>query len=958
MSTLHHKISSESVEFWVEIDGGKLPLEQWAISDPMLLDGKPANVAHLIGLVDEERASFDQGALSVPNEEVANFELFELRGIGLPDPVPFRLELAGQGLISLPNFHIRYGWVSEKGRVQVGYVVNGLFLEKGDQRFVLSDPYYELIRRIDRLNKAGTLDQSDRFDLWADVSELLPDDAKVDNTLAPVKVIRVDSFTVDTNENFDLVPMPIRTRPVGDEGLGELSPELLPPEMQKALADQFSGYTSVRRLYTVPGGYVRLSKSLEKALSVVHKLKDEPIERRRSFIENPEKILQQSLEGVIDPEAISQIFQETEGFISQRVEKFGVWEPTLSVYIQPSQISWLPGEEGPDEQKPGLIVTIPLPNAVVQVSSSEVPYLAKIAEEALSSGQGSLEFQGQKIEVSPDSVEMLRKAAEGIEKINVSSGKTPEKDKPEYVGPIIRTNFEDPQYVLEKKPRKLSDTWDKLPEVLSRGTIPLKHQKACLNWLKEHWASGSTGALLADDMGLGKTLQTLLFLAWVSEEMEKGSVGKMPHLIVAPTGLLKNWMDEEQKHLQSPGLGGLFPMYGSRANTFGRQSRRERLEELSEVGCVLTTYETLRDKINDIFVGVKWGVVVFDEAQKIKNPGSRMTEMAKAINAEFTLALTGTPVENRLSDVWSIIDATNPGHLGSLKEFNNKYNVESNSDAPKELSFNLQADKPPIMLRRMKDEGHLDGLPEKCPPNLVQVKMPKQQADAYVEEVSKAKSSAGNKGAMLGALQSIKKVSLYSGELPPGGLTDEFVSESARLSAMVSVLDGVAQRNEKALIFVEPLNLQEQLVTYLQKRYGLRRPPFRISGQVSGHKRKDYVDAFQDGQEGEFDAMILSPKAGGVGLTLTKANNVIHLTRWWNPAVEDQCTDRVFRIGQNKPVNVYIPMAIHPTYGDASFDVNLHNLLESKRSLSHTALASPEASQRDMEKLFGNTISN
>jgi SNF2 family DNA or RNA helicase len=187
-------------------------------------------------------------------------------------------------------------------------------------------------------------------------------------------------------------------------------------------------------------------------------------------------------------------------------------------------------------------------------------------------------------------------------------------------------------------------------------------------------------------------------------------------------------------------------------------------------------------------------------------------------------------------------------------------------------------------------------------------------------------------------------------------MTDEVVAESARLSATMRLLDDIREQGEKALVFVEFIALQDALIPYLQRRYQLPSPPLRISGSVPGQTRKAHVDRFQSRPKGQFDIMLLSPKAGGVGLTLTAANNVIHLSRWWNPAVEDQCTDRVYRIGQTQNVNVYYPLAVHPRIGDQSFDINLHGLLEQKRALSRSVLASPIASDGDLQALFQKSI--
>jgi SNF2 family DNA or RNA helicase len=204
---------------------------------------------------------------------------------------------------------------------------------------------------------------------------------------------------------------------------------------------------------------------------------------------------------------------------------------------------------------------------------------------------------------------------------------------------------------------------------------------------------------------------------------------------------------------------------------------------------------------------------------------------------------------------------------------------------------------------------------------------------------------------MLEALHGLRRVSLLPDGIEEEGINDQTVQHSARLQALVDVLDEVARRGEKALVFVEFLRVQEMLVPYLRQRYGLARDPQRIHGGTPGARRKRCVDEFQEGKQGQFDVMILSPKAAGVGLTLTAANHVVHLTRWWNPAVEDQCTDRVYRIGQDRDVHVHLPLAVHPRFGEHSFDLNLDRLLERKRDLSAKVLIPAVASENDLAEL-------
>lgn len=386
----------------------------------------------------------------------------------------------------------------------------------------------------------------------------------------------------------------------------------------------------------------------------------------------------------------------------------------------------------------------------------------------------------------------------------------------------------------------------------------------------------------------------------------------------------------------------------------------ERRDTFARAGWVMTTYETLRDKIQ-LFIDVPWSVAVFDEVQKIKNPLSLTHEMAKAVDANFFLALTGTPVENRVSDLWSIIDTIAPGQIGSLSKFQSLYDNAAGDD-PDDAARSLKAlrqellenNPPPRILRRMKEQ-QLDGLPKKRIHRLTEP-MSDVQANAYELVLRKLRANDDGASRALTALQHLRRISLASKNVSDTGLDDEVVNQWARLRLLFRELDKIHAAGEKVLVFLEYRDFQDHLLAYLHRRYQLSQPPSRINGQTTALRRKKIVDQFQSSSEGEFNVAILSPKAAGVGLTLTAANHVFHLSRWWNPAVEDQCTDRIYRIGQEKPVHVYYPLAIHPSYPESSFDVNLDNLLERKRSLSSGLLTPSDASKGDLDDLLARSL--
>jgi SNF2 family DNA or RNA helicase len=486
---------------------------------------------------------------------------------------------------------------------------------------------------------------------------------------------------------------------------------------------------------------------------------------------------------------------------------------------------------------------------------------------------------------------------------------------------------------------------------------PLKaHQEKGLRWLQEAWSHGRPGVLLADDMGLGKTLQALTFLAWLREGMRAGQIASGPLLIVAPTGLLENWREEHDRHLQPPGLGKILRAYGRELATHRSTAADGRptisVDTLRTADCVLTTYETLRDYDQD-FGQARFTAAVFDEAQKIKTPGIRLTDTAKAMNVEFRVAMTGTPVENRLADLWCIVDAVHPGYLGELKRFSARYERQADESDLRALKDQLdrsRGDRPPLMFRRLRWD-HLPDLP-RCNESIREEVMPSTQHAVYEATIEQARN-AGTRGEMLSALSALRRISLHP-ERDSTGNDADIIRASARVILLFHILDDVHDRHERALIFLDDRVMQARLAGMIQRRYRLPTSPMIINGAVPGSARQARVNRFQSTTAG-FDVMLLSPRAGGVGLTLTAANHAIHLERWWNPAVEDQCTGRVLRIGQSRQVTVHVVQSICP--GRRSFDQNLHALLLRKRELVRDTLGSGEVSEAESLTLLRDTIS-
>jgi len=423
----------------------------------------------------------------------------------------------------------------------------------------------------------------------------------------------------------------------------------------------------------------------------------------------------------------------------------------------------------------------------------------------------------------------------------------------------------------------------------------------------------------------------------------------------------------------------------------GPQYGTERLD-LSDT-LVITTYHTLRDYQFSLGL-IDWSVVAFDEAQNIKNPNSMQTRAAKALKARFKLPLTGTPVENHLGDFWCLFDsfapADSPGLLGTYQQFREQYVlpiVKAASDCKQETRTRIGKDLRDAvggaMLRRTKEE-HLRGLPKKRVilgewtegekeyvfDSEILCEMPDCQRtmyDSVVNATVAALEDDGAKGAALSGLHRLRAVSLHPSLLDdapaslPGSPAEarKIFGQSGKLLKLLSILEDVQSRDEKAIIFVITRQLQVLLTLGLSQIFGLNVEVVNgetktVSTRTPNKTRRGIISTFE--QSEGFNVVVMSPIAAGLGITVTSANNVIHLERHWNPAKEAQATDRVYRIGQTKDVNVYIPILVHPDR--PSFDVNLHKLLASKYLLKD-AVVVPETVQPEeflREGVFGERV--
>jgi len=435
------------------------------------------------------------------------------------------------------------------------------------------------------------------------------------------------------------------------------------------------------------------------------------------------------------------------------------------------------------------------------------------------------------------------------------------------------------------------------------------YQNAGVQWLYLLTQLG-LGACLADDMGLGKTIQVLSLLTVL-----KGR----PSLLVAPASLLANWASELERF--TPGLKAMIAHPSAMPAAELKSISKERL---ADVDLVITSYGSLL-RIPWL-AETQWRLAVIDEAQAIKNPGSKQTIAVKKLKAGARLALTGTPVENRLGDLWSIFDFINPGLLGSAKEFNgfvkNAAEKQHNPFGP------LRELVRPYILRRLKtDKSVISDLPDKtevkafCP-------LSRKQAALYedsVKELAKQLETAEGiqrRGLVLSYLMRFKQICNHPSQwLSDSGWSEE---ESGKFARLREIAEVIASRQEKALVFTQFREVTEPLAGFLGSVFG--RPGLILHGETPVKKRKELVAQFQEDESIGF--FVLSLKAGGAGLNLTAASHVVHFDRWWNPAVENQATDRAFRIGQKRNVMV------HKFICRGTVEEKIDELIEAKRRLS------------------------
>ncbi len=974
------QISDQGIELFATRDGKRVTLSSLTDSEKLAASqGLSRLQAAIENDVKEVRDLSDQSGYWISPSLLEEMTCAQATSVGLPFDTPYSLWVRFTGPLVAQNSNAVLAWHDSSGsKISAREDAGLLFI--GSKAFRIPSSLARIRRACLSFNSAKELLDARLAaisELKAAISSASGESVGSDKQLADMRFRHASAVSLDINSgkdgiNFDPVFFNADTRDqyIETGALVEDSESILTPELQRNLNSEFRKAAQVKPTYVLGRGeYLYIDPALRPALEVVKEQQGKSPDERARFAKSPksfikEKYAENGLDEEVADKLVERAFVESESF-SQRVIDVGLWKPPVLPFIRRDPNSRFPEAFG-----------LKIGSKTITIPEDQLPILAKSVAQAIKDGTEKVQISGtgDEIPATKDALDSLNAMLELFLKLPPVAFEEPEGEDsggsgqgqkpPETVGDksilVVQDNFVSESFVAQFNTRAKFETFEEPEGLVSKLK---EHQIHGVTWLQKCWSLGYPGALLADDMGLGKTLQALAFIAWLRAKRQSLGKSTAPVLIIAPISLLGNWQSEAKRHLSHGLLGTMALLYGEGLRRFRRSNFKRSdvvegqstldLHVLKEHDWILTTYETMRDYHMSLGK-IDFSLIIFDEMQKIKNPESMMTNAAQALQADFQIGLTGTPIENSLADIWTLFDTLMPSSLGlgTLKDFLAYYRLDA-TEALKQLKVRLTEEldgNPPPMLRRMKSDVAKD-LPEKIERS-VQKEMPEIQAIAYVQAVQGISGTKTHK-TKLDAFHRIRGISLHPRFADESSLVsgESYVSESARLASCFLLLDKIKIAGEKALLFVESIAMQEWLAFYLREKYKLERSPGRIFGDTSADRRTAIVERFQASPEGVFDVLILSPKAAGVGLTLTAATHVIHLTRWWNPAVEDQCTDRAYRIGQTKNVNVYYLQAVHPLYGEGSFDCILDQLLSTKRALS-SGMLMPTETGDELDAIF------
>ncbi len=607
------------------------------------------------------------------------------------------------------------------------------------------------------------------------------------------------------------------------------------------------------------------------------------------------------------------------------------------------------------DKKPSLAGLDAILDFKVSVGLGDLELSRQEVEAILEETQGLAFIKNKWVAVNPEKLRQALKACDRIEDL-AGSGMT--------LGTAMRARLS-PEKMLGREDDGQVDVsisngaW--LTSVLDKMTHPEQvepvapgkgfkaalrpYQAKGVDWLN-FLTSYGFGACLADDMGLGKTVQILAWLSTLPSSRKRPAT-----LLVVPASLISNWESEINRFLPGLKVCVAHPGFTSSNSQPNKAKKNKEFKltktQLNRLDLVITSYTLV--KKYDWLATYSWRCLILDEAQAIKNPGTQQTRAIKALPAAHRIIMTGTPVENRLSDLWSLFDFLNPGLLGNRKEFSNF--AKTLKDDPNGYARLRQMIFPYILRRLKTDKTVIKDLPDKVEMKVFADLSPKQVV-LYKKSIKDLEQGIENaegiqrKGLVLSFLLRFKQLCNHPDQITGSG--DFKAAHSGKFARLAGICETVYEKRERVLVFTQFKEMTEPLRAFLETIF--HHPGLVLHGSVPVAKRKKLIQTFQDNAYCPF--MVLSLKAGGVGLNLTRANHVVHFDRWWNPAVENQATDRAFRIGQTQKV------LVHKFVTRGTIEEKIDRMISEKQALADQVVTSSaegmitEMNDQDLLDLF------
>lgn len=890
-------------------------------------------------LLDNGLATPKDSIVEIEAEDILTLDEIDKRLLDLPSDYPFVIYIEADGILSQGSFKFKYGFFDfvPNGN-RLFFDREGAILKNSGTQYLLSLNQFKVLEAIEAFNSLPESSRTFHHNLtcFADIKSLSDDIATMlDSFLQSQNVLHPEKIKIDVafeNEILELKPKIDNLKQESLEKAFDLSPTIKPIYN---VADENGGTTRV----------IIDEVQKEELTRLKHNRKISNHKLIEDIVENPENYFD---DNIIDL-----------AYFSQRVREIGIYKPKFYPFVCPYKSEWIPGFIIKDKLNGDKKIHFKTP---IELAEFETERNIAIKE-----GKTHFNYKSEQVSVE-DADKIVSIATKQFENPKEPIVKESSTNSDEVL--IIKENADLLEYIENNRnPESLQHSFYNVENLVH--PIELKeHQIEGVAWLQSLFRENLNGCLLADDMGLGKTLQLLYFIEWHAQNINDNK----PYLIVAPVSLLENWESEYKRFFYPTNLELRF-LYG--ATGIGRDFSRSDVSELQRKQLILTNYESLRSYQMNL-CAVDYSIVVLDEAQKIKTPGTLVTNVSKALKADFKIAMTGTPVENTFVDLWCIMDFSVPGLLGNAKDFAKNYQKPlSNEDTDiHALGEQLRSQIGVFIKRRLKQDVAKD-LPKKNLKVLTRT-MPEIQANRYFVEIDLAKNDnldgVNRRNQILKSLWAIRDISdhpyLVDNQINMFK-SSELISSSAKLQIIIDELEKIKARGEKAIIFADRKETQKMLQKVIYETFKIS-PPSIINGDTPSSKQKESssklsrqqtIDRFQ--KEDGFNVIIMSQLAAGVGLNVVGANHVIHYTRHWNPAKEEQATDRAYRIGQTKDVTVYYPMAVFPeTFQNEkgerqkSFDEILDVLLTRKKSLASSTLFPTEQSEVRPDEIFDDVFGN